>query len=183
MGSFARARLTKMHGAKNDFVVLDARSTEPPDLAGFARWICDRHAGIGADGLLVLERSASAGVRMRTINADGGEAEMCGNGIRCAARWLDEAGEGERINFETAAGSIETTIVARAPAYLVRVAIGIPRLSELDVPWLPQGLFVELGNPHAVVFCDDPGAFDLQEGAARLQRERRFPNGINLHAA
>ncbi len=71
--------------------------------------------GIGADGLIVLEPSDVADVRMRTINADGSEAEMCGNGIRCAARWLDEAGEGERIAFETRAGIVRTEIVAREP--------------------------------------------------------------------
>ena len=101
----------------------------------FARWACDRHAGIGADGLLVLETSRSADVRMRTINADGSEAEMCGNGVRCAARWLDEAGEGERTALrDRGRDRSQTEIVARGPEYLVRVAMGTPRMSSFDVP-------------------------------------------------
>jgi diaminopimelate epimerase len=172
-----------MHGAKNDFVVLDGRKGEPADLAAFARWVCDRHAGIGADGLIVLQESTTADVRMRTINADGSEAEMCGNGIRCAARWLDEAGAGERIRFETDAGTIETEIVTRDPAYLIRAAMGIPRIGRLEVPWLSDAVYVELGNPHAVVFCSDAEAFALEETACRLAQDGFFPNGINVHAA
>src|SRR5579871_6974909 len=128
-----RVPLTKMHGAHNDFVILDRRVAPLRDLAAFARWVCDRHAGVGADGVIALEASTIADVRMRTINADGSEAEMCGNGIRCAARWLDEAGEGERIAFETAGGIVRTEIVARVPEYLVRVAMGRPTLSEIEL--------------------------------------------------
>src|SRR5215469_10740100 len=99
--------VTKMHGARNDFIVLDQRSNKIDSLPKFARWVCDRRAGIGADGLIVIEAPEVADARMRIINADGSEAEMCGNGIRCAARWLDEVGEGDRIRFETLAGIVE----------------------------------------------------------------------------
>ena len=173
-----------MHGAQNDFVLLDARTAVPSDLAAFARWACDRRAGIGADGLLVLERSHDGDARMRTINADGSEAEMCGNGVRCAARWLDEAGAGERLAFETAAGTIHTEIVARAPDYQVRVDDGDsanrPR-STFRV--LREASFVDLGNPHVVLFCLDLEAVDLEALAARVQRDPRLPEGANVHVA
>jgi len=181
MGSSKRARVTKMHGAQNDFVLLDARTAAPSDLAAFARWACDRRAGIGADGLLVLEASPNGDVRMRTINADGSEAEMCGNGVRCAARWLDEAGAGERMAFETAAGTIHTEVITRAPEYQVRVAMGTPRITSFVVPGFSEACFVDLGNPHVVVFSEDTGAVDLEALAERLQRDPRLPDGANVH--
>jgi diaminopimelate epimerase len=181
MGSSTRVRLTKMHGAQNDFVLVDARSAGVSDLGAFARWACDRRAGIGADGLLVLERSRNGDVKMRTINADGTEAEMCGNGVRCAARWLDEAGAGERLAFDTAAGTIHTEIVARAPEYRVRVEMGIPRIASFAVPGFPEASFVDLGNPHVVVFCPDPETVGLEALAERLQRDPRLPEGANVH--
>jgi diaminopimelate epimerase len=181
MGSSTRVRLTKMHGAQNDFVLFDARTAALSDLSGFARWACDRRAGIGADGLLVLEGSRTGDVRMRTINTDGSEAEMCGNGIRCAARWLDEAGAGERLAFETAAGTIHTEVIARAPEYRVRVAMGTPRIASFAVPGFSDASFVDLGNPHVVAFCEDPRAMDLEALAERLQGDPRLPDGANVH--
>lgn len=172
-----------MHGAKNDFVVLDARSERFADLGGFARWVCDRHAGIGADGVLVLEQSDSGNVRMRTINADGSEAEMCGNGIRCAARWIQEAGGGDVTRFATEAGLIDTAVVARDPEYLVRVRVGAPAVSALDVAWLTDAYFVDLGNPHVVIFRAGARDFNLEATALRLQREERFLEGTNVHVA
>ncbi len=181
MGSSTRVRVSKMHGAQNDFVLLDARTAALGDLSAFARWACDRRAGVGADGLLVLETSRNGDVRMRTINADGSEAEMCGNGVRCAARWLDEAGAGERTAFETAAGTIHTEIIARGPEYQVRVAMGTPRIASFVVPGFSEASFVDLGNPHVVVFCDDPSAVDLESVAERLQGDPRLPDGANVH--
>ena len=178
-----RVPLTKMHGARNDFLILDQRVARLPDLASFARWACDRHAGIGADGLIVLEPSDVAYVRMRTINADGGEAEMCGNGIRCAARRLDEAGEGDRIPFETDAGVVRTEIVAREPEYSVRVAMGSPRIDLQPHSTLEGGAFVDLGNPHVVFFVSDVDGVDLERLATRIQGNRRFSNGANVHIA
>jgi len=182
MGSSTRVRVTKMHGAQNDFVLFDARTAALGDVAAFARWACDRRAGIGADGLLVLEASHKGDVRMRTINADGSEAEMCGNGVRCAARWLDEAGAGDHLTFETAAGTIHTAIVAREPEYRVRVAMGIPQITPFNVAGFSGASFVDLGNPHVVVFCDDFKRVDIEALAERLQRDPRLPDGTNVHA-
>lgn len=174
-------RLTKMHGARNDFVILDRRSALLDDAGSLATWTCDRRAGIGADGLIVIEPSQAADVRMRTFNADGTEAEMCGNGIRCAARWLDEAGEGERIAFETDAGLVRTEIVARAPEYLVRVAMGRPTIVPIVVAAASDASFVDTGNPHVVLFVRNPEGIDLETIGAELQRDARFPEGANVH--
>lgn len=171
-----------MHGARNDFVVVDGRATPLHDVTSFARWACDRRAGIGADGVILLETSPRAVVRMRTLNADGTEAEMCGNGIRCAARWLDESGEGDRIAFETDAGIVRTEIVAREPEYLVRVAMGRPQIASGTFS-SPLATFVDLGNPHVVIFESNVDALDLNGLARGYQNDPAFPNGTNVHLA
>jgi diaminopimelate epimerase len=178
-----RVPLTKMHGAHNDFVILDRRSAPLRDLSGFARWVCDRHAGVGADGLIALEPSMRADVRMLTINADGTHAEMCGNGVRCAARWLDENGHSGPIAFETGGGVVRAEVVAREPEYLVRVAMGRPRLRPIALAALEEGWFVDLGNPHVVGFVGDVDGVDLLSLAARIQAEPAFPSGTNVHVA
>jgi diaminopimelate epimerase len=178
-----RVPLTKMHGALNDFVILDGRSGPLRDLSAFARWVCDRHAGIGADGLIVLESSTRADVRMLTVNADGSEAEMCGNGVRCAARWLAESGHAGPIAFETGRDVVHAEIVTREPEYLVRVAMGRPRVRAIGLPDLDEAWFVDLGNPHVVVFVSDVAAVDLASLAARVQTESAFPSGTNVHVA
>jgi diaminopimelate epimerase len=175
--------LTKMHGARNDFVVLDRRAYHVEALPSFARWVCDRHAGIGADGLIVVEAAEGGGVAMRTINADGSEAEMCGNGVRCAARWLDEAGEGDRQAFATAAGEVRTEIVARTPEYLVRAGMPPLRTPPYELAFPDDAFFVDLGNPHVVVFRDDLDAVDMEALAASLQELPQYPGGTNVHVA
>ncbi|MGA8386256.1 MAG: diaminopimelate epimerase [Candidatus Cybelea sp.] len=172
-------KVTKMHGARNDFVIVDRRSDGRADLVRFARWACDRRAGIGADGVIAIEPSNVADARMRTINADGSEAEMCGNGIRCAARWLDEAGEGAGVTFETEAGLISTEIVSRGAEYAVRVAMGHPLITALDDngAW-----FVDLGNPHVVLVRSSVDGVDLESIAEEFRKDSRFPDGTNVHA-
>jgi diaminopimelate epimerase len=172
-----------MHGARNDFVVFDQRLARLDAIDAFARWACDRRAGIGADGVIAIEESPSGGIRMRIFNADGSEAEMCGNGIRCAARWLDEAGEGERVRFETVAGDIVTEIVTREPEYLVRAAVGTPRIAAYSVPFLEDARFVDVGNPHVVLFRKRVDEVDLTLLATRLQGSKLFPRGTNVHIA
>lgn len=176
-------KVTKMHGARNDFVVLDHRRKRLDDPASFARWACDRHAGIGADGLILIEESRVADARMRTINADGSEAEMCGNGVRCAARWLDENDAHEGFTFETEAGAISAEIVARGREYAVRVGMGEPKIERLDLSGAGDAWFVDLGNPHVVLVRDDVNGFDLESTAQALQRDPHFPNGTNVHIA
>ncbi|HEY1868533.1 MAG TPA: diaminopimelate epimerase [Candidatus Cybelea sp.] len=174
--------VTKMHGARNDFVVGDVRRQPLADASSFARWVCDRRAGVGADGLILIEPSRIADVRMRIINADGSEAEMCGNGVRCAARWLDEAGEGDGIAFETEAGIVRTTVLAREPEYLVRVGMGRPRVARTTVNGSPEA-FVDLGNPHVVLVRDELDAIALEPIAQSLQNDPQFAGGTNVHVA
>jgi diaminopimelate epimerase len=172
--------VSKLHGACNDFVILDTRiqSTEEPD--AFARWACDRHAGIGADGLLVVGDSKSADVSMRVINADGSEAEMCGNGVRCVARYLDERGEGARRRIETIGGIVDTEVLERGYVYEIRVSVEAPRFVTME-PVFDDGVVVVVGNPHLVVFSDDTSGIDIAAAGQRLQSDARFPEGINLH--
>ena len=172
--------VTKMHGARNDFVVVDCRRTAIASLPQFARWACDRHAGIGADGVIAIV-AGSKTMGMRTINADGSEAEMCGNGLRCAARWLEEAGEGLHAEFETAAGIVSADVIAKRPEYLVRALVGAPRVRALDRPEFPDAFAVDAGNPQVVAFERDSDAFDLSAAARRLQADAEFPNGANVH--
>ncbi|MBV8333369.1 MAG: diaminopimelate epimerase [Candidatus Eremiobacteraeota bacterium] len=175
--------VTKMHGSCNDFVVVDRRTADIEGLHEFARWACNRRTGIGADGLIAIESSATADVRMRIVNADGSEAEMCGNGIRCAARWLDEAGEGSRFRFETAAGIVSTEIVSREPEYLVRVTMGTPRFTAVTMPFPDETRIVDLGNTHVVIFRARIDDVELAMLATRLQAAKDFPNGTNVHVA
>lgn len=171
-----------MHGACNDFVVVDCRTDAIASLPAFARWACNRHAGVGADGVIAIEASNGSRVAMRTINADGSEAEMCGNGARCAARWLDEAGAGEHIEFDTVAGPVRTEVVARRPEYLVRVTVGTPRIESFARNG-ESGYRVELGNPHVVFFRERVDDERLERLAQSVQRDPNLPQGANVHLA
>ncbi len=177
-----RVAVTKMHGARNDFIVLDARALSFDDFAALARRLCDRHTGIGADGLLVIGDSSSASASMRVINADGSEAEMCGNGVRCVARYLDERGEGASLVIETAAGPIHTSVIDRGEIYRVRVEIGAPRLLDVAVP-IGDAVAVDVGNPHVVLFRSSLDDADLVALGEDLQRDAVFSAGTNIHVA
>lgn len=190
-----------MHGTLNDFVVFDNRGIDIEHIAAFARfgtfasfgrYMCDRHAAIGADGLLVLENSAIADVRMRVINADGSEAEMCGNGIRCVVRYLAEektemhgyvSAPKRMFRIETVAGIIETSVIAREPAFLVRAMMGVPVIERKALP-VPDAMCVSLGNPHVVIFESEAiDAIDLPGIAISFQNSMLFPDGTNVHVA
>ena len=167
--------VTKMHGARNDFILWDCRGRDEPGApATIAREWCDRRSGIGADGLLVMLSSARADLRVRIFNPDGSEAEMCGNGMRCIARYVCEPGGPDQIRIETPAGIIHARIAAIEPEYLVQIDVGVPRLIERRLPFGAD--FVDVGNPHAVIFTDDATAFDLERAIAD------FPQ-MNVHAA
>ncbi len=173
--------VTKMHGAFNDFAVIDRRNAaEAFDPYTFARRICDRRGGVGADGLILIESSKSADARMRIFNADGSEAEMCGNGLRCVARFLSEAGERVTFRIETAAGVLSAEIVSKGEAYSVRTQIGTPRFEPRVLPF-SNAAYVQIGNPHVVIFEKSLDAIDLTQTAAKLQP--LFPAGVNVHVA
>ncbi len=174
--------VTKMHGTRNDFLVIDERTAHNGDLREFARHYCERRSGIGADGVLIIEPSNCADVKMRIINADGSEAETCGNGLRCVARYLEEHGEGEGRTIETLAGVHSTSVVSRSPEFLVRVSMGTPILEPRDLPFA-NAVFVSLGNPHVVLFAQSLDAVDLENAAAKLTGLPGLEGGANLHVA
>lgn len=174
--------ISKFHGAHNDFIVLDARSTPVTDLVAFARRWCDRHAGVGADGVLVVGSSNRAPVSMRVINADGSEAEMCGNGVRCVARYLDERGAGGELDVDTLAGIVHTKVVERGEVYRVRVDMGVPRIVSSDATE-PNSVIVDTGNPHLVLFREEIGEIDVPALGEAAQHDVRYPGGINVHFA
>lgn len=174
--------VSKLHGTYNDFVVVDQRSSTVPDLIAFARYACDRRAAIGADGLLAILPSQIADARMRVINADGSEAEMCGNGIRCVARFLSERGLGDELRIETRAGIIKTRVVCKEPEFLICVNMGIPDLQTRKMP-MPNSAFVSIGNPHVVIFMDAVDAVDLQKLGQKFEQDSTFPDGTNVHIA
>jgi len=171
-----------MHGTRNDFIVVDTRERPISNLAEFARRWCDRHSGVGADGVLAIERSVVADARMRVLNADGSEAEMCGNGIRCVARFLAEAGEPDRRSIETLAGIRQTTVESRTGDWRVRVAMGATSI-EYGTEAFPDATVVRVGNPHVVLFVGALESYDLAELAGRIAREPAFADGANLHLA
>ncbi len=199
-------RFTKMHGAGNDYVLMDARNLEE-DWAGLARAMCDRHVGVGADGMLLVLPSGEAEVRMRMLNPDGSEAEMCGNGIRCLAKYvlereIAEVGR-EALSVETMNGVRLIEPMWRG-GYVerARVAMGEPELRPervpvtvsddmaggpvLDFPLDVGGVlldltFVGMGNPHAVAFIDTPvSEFPLERIGPQVEHHRIFPNKVNF---
>jgi diaminopimelate epimerase len=178
-------RFTKMNGAGNDFVMLDNRVGDLQLAPDQIAKICDRHRGVGADGVLVLERAANgADFRMRYYNADGGEAEMCGNGARCFARYASRvAGPKEELSFETPAGVIGATLQGE----LVRLQMSEPKDLQLGITiTLPDrqvvAHFVNSGVPHVVVPVNDLDNTDVRGLGAALRRHEMFdPKGTNVN--
>jgi diaminopimelate epimerase len=125
-------RFTKMHGLGNDFLVVDDRAAADADWSALARQLCDRRRGVGADGILLIGSSTTCDLRMRLFNADGTEAEMCGNGVRCVAQLAQREGfAGDRVIWETGAGPVGTEVL---DPELVRVDMGPPRFAAADIP-------------------------------------------------
>ena len=200
-------RFYKLQGAGNDFVLLDALAQPLPehDFASLARRLCDRRFGVGADGLLVVEPSHEADYRMRILNADGSEATMCGNGIRCFARYLWEyrCPDAASLAIETGAG---VRRVHRLHADRFQVEMGTPTIAssppvspspnelgegEYAAPLshsVGEGLgvratFVHTGAPHLVLFVDSVDAFPLETAGAALERHPPFPDRVNVSVA
>lgn len=165
----------KMHGAGNDFVVIDARSGAPALSARGIEAICSRRRGVGADGLIMVERSASADFRMRYFNSDGGEADMCGNGARCAARFAHELGiAGAEMVFEAKAARVRAAIEGSG----VRVRIGpvTGMRLHLSLDGVPSPVhFGVCGVPHAVIVEPDARRRTHDEFAAFAGPIRRHP--------
>lgn len=176
---------TKMNGAGNDFVMLDNRNlAHALDKATIAR-LCDRHRGVGGDGLIAVEPAErGADFKMRYYNADGGEAEMCGNGARCFARFASRiAGKTGSISFETQAGVIGAELIGDE----VRLAMSPPHSLALGAELAVDGEklkvhFLNTGVPHAVVFVADLAKTDvIRLGRAIRHHEHFAPKGANAN--
>ncbi len=174
---------TKMNGAGNDFVVIDNRDLSQNLSKEQIAQLCDRHRGVGADGLLAVEPAESgADVKFRYYNADGGEAEMCGNGARCFGRYTAKLLGGNRtsLTFETIAGTLRAELIGDE----VCIDMSDPVDLEIDAPVESVGPVQNLntGVPHAVVFVDDLENCDiLKNGAAIRYHDHYSPNGTNAN--
>ncbi|MEE9285624.1 MAG: diaminopimelate epimerase [Dehalococcoidia bacterium] len=193
----------KMQGTGNDFVVIDGHETQR-DWGRLAIAMCDRHYGIGADGVLVVGPSETADFRMRMFNPDGSEAEMCGNGIRCFAKYVIEEGlaPGGRtdLTIETLAGLHAVSgRMAGSKVASVRVGMGAPRFAPEEIPVADEGrqrvidhplavggqrfavTCLSMGNPHAVAFLDGPVEdLPLERIGPQVEHHSFFPQRVNF---
>lgn len=197
-------KFTKMHGLGNDYVYVETfNQPEPTDPEALARAVSDRHFGIGSDGLIMIMPSDRADARMRMFNADGSEGEMCGNGIRCVAKYVHDHGlaRKDRVTVETGRGVLTLDLtVADGEARLVRVDMGTPILRAAEIPTLLPGdpvvdaplevdgqtfavTAVSTGNPHAVIFVDDVANFPLERFGPLFETHPSFPRRANIHFA
>ncbi len=198
-------RFTKMHGIGNDYIYIDCtRNPVPGDPVALSRHLSDRHFGIGGDGVILICPSAKADARMRMFNADGSESEMCGNGIRCVAKYVYDHGIARkpRLAIETGRGILTVELeLERDRVARVRVNMGEPIVRAVEIPTkLPgnppinapipghpelQVTCVSMGNPHAVLFVGEDyfsGERDLViEHGPLLEHHPVFPRRTNVH--
>ncbi|MEZ0314245.1 MAG: diaminopimelate epimerase [Myxococcota bacterium] len=190
-------RFSKYQGTGNDFIVLDKRAGGAPLSAEVVMRLCDRHRGIGADGVLTLWKEPEHDFRMQVQNADGSESEMCGNGLRCVARFVHDRDTqgGDRLTVRSGDG---TYVIERVAAGVYRVDMGRPTLDSPQLPPESRGrapftlmagearfdaLALSFGNPHAVIFTpEDPMQLAVAYGA-QLERHPSFPERVNVSFA
>lgn len=195
-------RFTKMHGLGNDYIYVNCFKEYIENPPKVARFVSDRHFGVGSDGLIMINPSKCADFEMEVYNADGSRSEMCGNGIRCVAKYVYDYGLTDKtsISVETLGGIkyLELT-VKDGKTELVRVNMGKPELSPklipvvsgspedeavIDAPILVGGreyrmTSVSMGNPHTVVYVDDVDGLDIEEIGPKFENHERFPNRVN----
>lgn len=198
-------RFTKMHGLGNDYVYVNGFSECVPDPVSVAKKVSDRHFGIGSDGLILILPSDRADVRMRMFNADGSESEMCGNGIRCVAKYAFDHGltKSNPMKVETGRGVLTLALdVIDAKVRQVTVDMGEPILALPEIPVDASGLeqgrraheyrlpvagqileasFVSMGNPHATIYDPDVRAVNLERLGPLVEHHKAFPRRINAH--
>ncbi len=178
-------RFTKMHGVGNDFLIFDPGEVEGLDLPDLAHRVCDHHFGVGADGILVPAPSEAADLEMIYYNSDGSPSEMCGNGIRCLARYARdyELVDGDTLTIETGAGTKKVLLFEDGSS---RVEMGPPEVgSEVEVRGFRFSR-VSMGNPHAVTFLEgekEVEALDLREIGPPIENDPVFPDKTNVEFA
>jgi diaminopimelate epimerase len=194
-----------MQGLGNDFILIDCLSKPLGDssfLSCLAKRLCNRNFGIGADGLILILPSSKADLRMRIFNFDGSEAEMCGNGIRCFAKYVYENKIVTKSKFtvETLAGIIiPELIMVNKKVSGIKVDMGIPKLRRREIPMIgedsptvidetlkvnPEQIFkitcVSMGNPHCIIFTDDVKSIAVSEIGSQIENHSLFPQKTNV---
>jgi diaminopimelate epimerase len=204
-------RFTKMHGIGNDYVYVNGFAEHVPDPGAVAARVSDRHYGIGSDGLIMIlppSQPDLADVRMRMFNADGSEGEMCGNGVRCVAKYAYDHGltKNNPMRVETGRGVLSLALKTDVKHKVEQVTVNmsspilelpqIPvdrekvvagpreheyRLSVAQANELVDATFVSMGNPHAVIFTPDVKSLDLARIGPPLENHKAFPRRMNVH--
>ena len=199
-------QFTKMHGIGNDYVYVNGFAESVADPVSLAVAVSDRHFGIGGDGLILIlpAEDGANHARMRVFNADGSEAEMCGNGVRCVAKYVHDHGlcDANPLRIETGGGLrvLQLTLGEDGKVETVRVDMGRPALEADAIPTTlaaPRAILapltvggltleltcVSMGNPHAVCFVDDVEGFDLERIGPLVENHPAFPRRVNFHVA
>jgi diaminopimelate epimerase len=195
-------KFVKMHGLGNDYVYVDLFDQEAPtDPGALARAVSDRHFGIGSDGLILIGPSERADARMRMFNADGSEGQMCGNGVRCVAKYIHDHDRARkpRVTVETGRGVLTLDLEIEAGvAERVRVDMAPPILESASIPTTLAGdppinapievdgmrlelTCVSMGNPHAVAYVEDVKSFPVERIGPLIERHLAFPERVNVH--
>ena len=202
-------RFTKMEGLGNDYVYVDAINQKVENPSEIAKKISDRHFGVGSDGLILISKSKHADFKMNIYNVDGSEAEMCGNGIRCAFKFVHDKGLTDKteVTIETLAGikTLELTLVNNYVS-MVKVDMGVPILKPDKIPVInykekesldgiefvnadidlllknkiEQLTCVSMGNPHAICFVTDVNDIDINTIGPAIENDENFPNRTNV---
>lgn len=197
-------KFSKMHGIGNDFVIIDETTEKiipESDKPEACRFLCDRHFGVGSDGVLFVETSNNADIGYRMFNPDGSEAEMCGNGIRCFADFVYRKRilETESMTVETKSGikTIDITLENNEPKFF-RVNMGTTTFKPEEIPMVYDGdeclneevtvggekfniTVLSIGNPHVIIFVDDVDSVDLDKFGPLFESNELFPEKINVH--
>lgn len=192
-------KFVKMHGLGNDFVIMQANNwTKADQFQAMAAYICDRHMGVGADGLVVMGSDQDQDIFMRIFNPDGSEPEMCGNAIRCVARYAYEQGmiDQTSISVRTLAGIRNPSVILENnKVKAVRVDMGEPCLTRKQIPMAGQGsnhdriivdeqelnlTCVSMGNPHCIIFVDDVDKVPIGQWGPKIENHSLFPARTNV---
>jgi diaminopimelate epimerase len=194
----AVVRMTKMHGIGNDYVYVDCRERDLPDPPRVARAVARRHHGIGSDGLILVRPSTEADCRMEMYNADGSRGEMCGNGIRCVAKYVWDRGLARnpmRIDTDDGVKTLTLSLDAHGRMSGAAVDMGVPVLDGPRIPVASEGRVIDqplevagftwnvtcvsMGNPHCVVFVPDVAPLDLAKIGPQFEHHPFFPKRVN----
>ncbi len=195
-------KFTKMHGIGNDYVYINCFEEEVKDPARLAPIISDRHFGVGSDGIILILPSSIADCKMRIFNADGSEAQMCGNGVRCVAKYVydHKITQKNPLTVETLSGTKTIQLFSEnGKVSKARVTMGKPRLMRSEIPMLGKETqvideiltinkdasfritCVSMGNPHCVIFVDNFDKVDIQKHGQEIERHQIFPERTNVH--